>query len=205
MPQHWVRLVTVVAAIVFAVGLAQPATVDARSAAIKQANSTLHLSLPWAKGQAWRITGGPHANDGSGRPWSSLDFNGPNAGGSYRVRAAAAGVVTRPCRNLVQIKHGNGWKTSYYHLAHIKVRAGQHVKRGQVLGFTSTKAGCGGSATGPHVHFGLKHWNHWVDIEGLKIGGWVVRESSQEYVGWMVHSGTWKYAPGSRLRNYGGS
>jgi len=162
------------------------------------------LSLPWAVGQAWRLTGGPHSNSGAGRPWSSLDFAGPTAGRSLRVRAARGGVVLRPCRNLVQIRHSGGWETSYYHLAHITVRAGQHVKRGTPLGWTSTKAGCGGWATGPHVHFALKRYGRYVSIAGTAIGGWYVRAGRSPYLGCLVRRHRTHCAPSGRVKNAGG-
>ena len=161
------------------------------------------FALPWSQGQVWRLTGGPHSNVGYGKPWSSLDFAGPVAGHSYPVRAAAAGTVVRPCANWVQIKHGNGWETSYYHLTHIAVNAGQTVQRGQLLGYTSTHAGCGGSATGPHVHFSIKHNGRYVDIGGMVFGGWTVRDGRSQYLGCLVRGSVKRCAPGGHLYNYG--
>jgi len=162
------------------------------------------LGLPWTDGKAWRLTGGPHNNAGKSKhPWSSLDFNGPASGGSYKVRAARGGIVVRPCANLVQIRHGGGWTTSYYHLKTIQVRAGQSIDRGSLLGYTSTKAGCGGSANGPHVHFSvLKNGSH-VNLNGLSIGGWTVKEGSGQYYGCLVRNGAKKCAPGGSVYNSG--
>ena len=163
------------------------------------------FSLPWSQGQIWRLTGGPHSNVGYGRPWSSLDFAGPIAGHSYPVLAAAAGIVVRPCANWVQIKHINGWETSYYHLVHITVRAGQYVPSGTLLGYTSMQAGCGGSATGPHVHFSIKHNGRYVDIAGIVLGGWTVHDGASQYLGCLVRDGIHRCAPGGHLTNYGPS
>lgn len=206
MPQHRLfRAAALVAALFISVGFVQPVNVEARGASIRAANKVLELSLPWGKGDTWRLTGGPHSNVGRGRPWSSLDFNGPISGRSYAVRAAAGGIVTRPCRNLVQIRHADGWTTSYYHLARIKVRAGQRVATGQLLGYTSTKAGCGGSASGPHLHFALKYGSKFVNLDGLVIGGWTVREGNSQYVGCMVRGGQSRCTPNARLYNFGPS
>lgn len=166
-------------------------------------SSAPRFALPWAQGQAWRFTGGPHSNYGRGRPWSSLDFAGPVAGGAYRVVAAASGTVRRPCPNMVQIRHANGWSTSYYHLKNIRVRSGQKVRRGQVLGVTSTRAGCGGYATGAHAHFTIRRGGDPVNIRGLRIGGWTVREGTSAYVGCLVRDGTRRCTPGGRVRNFG--
>jgi murein DD-endopeptidase MepM/ murein hydrolase activator NlpD len=55
----------------------------------------------------------------------------------------------------VEIDHGNGLMTFYGHLAHIWVDKGQWVSRGQVIGIS----GMTGTATGPHLHFGVYHLN----------------------------------------------
>jgi LasA protease len=188
-----IRLAVVLATLALAVMAVQPLAASSRP----------NFSLPWTDGTSWRVTGGPHSNTGRGKPWSSIDFAGPRAGRSYPVRAAAEGVVTRPCANWVQIKHGNGWVSSYYHLAHIKVREGQRVKRGALLGYTSTRAGCGGSATGPHVHFSIKHNGKYVDIGGFVLGGWTVRDGKSQYTGCLVRGSKQRCAPNGRLYNFG--
>jgi len=162
------------------------------------------LSLPWATGKAWRLTGGPHHFRGGGsRPWSSLDFAGPTPGVSTKVRAARGGVVVRPCANLVQIRHGDGWTTSYYHLKNIAVRAGQSINRGQVIGYTSKRAGCGGYATGKHVHFSLLKSGSYVNIRGHAIGGWTVKEGSSSYKGCLIKGDKKRCAPNGSIYNNG--
>lgn len=162
------------------------------------------LSLPWADGKTWRLTGGPHSNNGSstGR-WSSLDFAGPEPGMSVKVRAARGGIVVRPCANLVQVRHSGGWTTSYYHLKDVAVRAGQSVARGAFLGYTSTAAKCGGRATAPHVHFSLLKNGSYVNIAGHTIGGWTVREGSLSYLGCLVKGDEQRCAPNSSIYNHG--
>jgi murein DD-endopeptidase MepM/ murein hydrolase activator NlpD len=55
----------------------------------------------------------------------------------------------------IEIDHGNGLMTFYGHLSHIWVAKGQYVARGQVIGIS----GMTGTATGPHLHFGVYHMN----------------------------------------------
>jgi murein DD-endopeptidase MepM/ murein hydrolase activator NlpD len=71
------------------------------------------------------------------------------------IRAADAGYVvlagvdTWGYGNQIVIDHGNGFKTRYAHLSRIDVKAGQTVKKNQVIGLM----GSTGHSTGPHLHF----------------------------------------------------
>ena len=55
----------------------------------------------------------------------------------------------------VEINHGNGLLSFYGHMSELNVGKGQHVSRGQVLGIS----GSTGTATGPHLHFGIYRMN----------------------------------------------
>ncbi len=75
------------------------------------------------------------------------------------VRASASGTVVfaaeEPTRfgRQVLIDHGNGWQTSYGHLARITVKKGDVVKAGERIGI----AGDAGQATRPELHFEIRH------------------------------------------------
>ena len=81
------------------------------------------------------------------------------------VMAAADGIVvavghtTSGYGNYVIIAHGGGIATLYGHLLATKVRYGDKVVRGQVIGLE----GSTGFSTGPHVHFELRVDNQVVD------------------------------------------
>jgi len=51
--------------------------------------------------------------------------------------------------NHVVINHGFGYETLYGHMSRFAVTPGEHVKRGQVIGYV----GCTGLCTGDHVHY----------------------------------------------------
>ncbi len=50
---------------------------------------------------------------------------------------------------MISIEHGNGIKTRYGHLSEFKVKVGQRVKRGEIIGLM----GDTGNVTGPHLHY----------------------------------------------------
>jgi murein DD-endopeptidase MepM/ murein hydrolase activator NlpD len=50
---------------------------------------------------------------------------------------------------MVTLDHGYGITTKYGHLSRIAVQQGQHVRRGDILGYV----GSTGRSTGPHLHY----------------------------------------------------
>ncbi|MCX7974577.1 MAG: peptidoglycan DD-metalloendopeptidase family protein [Candidatus Aminicenantes bacterium] len=70
------------------------------------------------------------------------------------VVATADGVVIETKNDriggkTIQISHGGGLSTLFYHLDKILVRPGQKVKRGDIIGLV----GKTGKALGPHLHY----------------------------------------------------
>jgi len=59
--------------------------------------------------------------------------------------------------NYVKIKHDNGYYTLYAHIAYntVKVKAGERVKKGQVLGYMGNT----GYSFGGHLHFEVRDTN----------------------------------------------
>lgn len=73
------------------------------------------------------------------------------------VRATADGEVLKAAfgngyGREVLIDHDNGIQTLYGHLSGFAVTAGEHVSRGQVIGYVGTS----GRSTGPHLHYEVR-------------------------------------------------
>jgi len=83
---------------------------------------------------------------------AGLDFTAPSgtpiyATGDGTVEEASLSDVGYG--NHVVVRHGYGYKTLYGHMLRTKVKTGQAVKRGDVLGWV----GSTGKSTGPHCHY----------------------------------------------------
>ncbi|MBL4877820.1 MAG: M23 family metallopeptidase [Hyphomonas sp.] len=82
---------------------------------------------------------------------TGTDFSAPRG---TPIFAVGAGVVTFSGRNgaygnMVEISHGDGYKTRYAHAHELKVEKGDLVSKGQQI----ATVGSTGRSTGPHLHF----------------------------------------------------
>jgi murein DD-endopeptidase MepM/ murein hydrolase activator NlpD len=92
--------------------------------------------------------------NGEGAFHSGVDISS-NYG--HPIVAPADGVVTFTDNlggygKAVMIDHGNGISTRYGHLSGFAVSSGQHVHRGDVIGYV----GASGRSTGPHLHYEVR-------------------------------------------------
>lgn len=100
-----------------------------------------------ASGYGWRIDPVYHTR----RFHEGMDFTAPIgtdifATGNGTIQSAG---WQQGYGNCVQVNHGYGYLTLYGHMSAIKVRVGQSVKRGDVIGLV----GSTGKSTGPHLHY----------------------------------------------------
>ena len=100
-------------------------------------------------------------NGKTSSPHQGLDFRVPSG---TPVEAMNDGTVllARPLYfegNFVVLDHGQGLLTLYLHLSEFKVKEGDAVKRGQVIGLS----GGTGRATGPHLHVAVRWQGTYLD------------------------------------------
>lgn len=89
---------------------------------------------------------------GTPKMHKGLDFTAPQGTPIYATadgRVSAAGYAEGGYGNHVEINHGYGYETLYGHMVRVKARVGQHVTRGEVIGWV----GSTGKSTGPHCHY----------------------------------------------------
>lgn len=154
------------------------------------------MRLPWALGQSWRLTGGPHES-----ALQAIDV----AGGDGRVLAARGGTFYVMCssqRGWVRVAHDRGYSTDYYHLQGNRTDNGATVAEGEFLGNIGVDVSCGGAANGAHNHFSLRQNAVYVGIASHNFGKWQVYNGAAAYQGYALHGST-RVNVGGALYNYG--
>lgn len=168
------------------------------------------LTLPFARGEVWRFTGGFHGGWGNGSAWAAIDFAPPPQAGPtgacyvamQPALAVADGVIARLAEGLVVLDldddadESSGWTILYLHIdAHDALQTGQAVSAGNILGYPSCS---GGFSTATHLHIARRYNGEWLPAdcnrcpEGRNpppfvMSGWrVVGLSNQLYQGFMV-------------------
>jgi len=91
-----------------------------------------------------------------------LDFTAPKGTPIYVTGdgvVSKAGTEGDGYGNKVVVNHGYGYQTLYAHNSRIAVRAGQKVKRGEVIAYV----GSTGKSTAPHLHYEVKKGDTKID------------------------------------------
>ena len=162
------------------------------------------LRLPWAKGELWYYSGGPHGGWGNGSAWAAVDFIPPGIAGCYEsdywVTAIADGPVIRTdAGTVIQAIAGGdkehvGWTILYLHIASSeRVAAGTRLKTGDRIGHPSCE---GGVSDGTHVHIARLYNGEWIAADGplpMIFSGWQVHLTSM-YDGTLTKGGVTKTA-----------
>jgi len=159
------------------------------------------LQLPFAEGEVWNFTAGPHSAWGDGAAWAALDFAPPGERyGCYEsqdwVQAVADGLVVRSENGMVVLdlnKDGyeqTGWTVLYLHIASKdRVPYGAHLQAGDRIGHPSCE---GGPSSGTHVHIARRYNGEWVPADQdipFNLDGWISHGTGSEYEGQLIRNG----------------
>jgi len=159
------------------------------------------LELPFAAGERWSLSGGPHTSWNAGTPRGALDFSPVTDEAVCAVsrawaRAAAPGVVVRSAHNVLALDldgdgyEGTGWVLIYLHLASIDMApVGKIVELDAPLGHPSCERG---RSTGKHVHLARKYNGEWLAADEplpFVLSRWRAIASERNYQGALVKDG----------------
>lgn len=81
-------------------------------------------------------------------------------------KVTQAGHLSIACGSCVYVNHGNNITSSYSHLSAIKVKAGDEVKPGDIIG----SQGQEGWASGVHLHFSIRVYDVLVNPRIFMVG-----------------------------------
>jgi LasA protease len=156
------------------------------------------MSLPFAAGESWYFTGGPHGGWDSGSAWGALDFAPQDNPGScntsaYWVTAMADGLITRTgIGSVIQDLDNDGyeqtgWVIIYMHVAaENRATPGEYLFRNERVGHPSCE---GGVSNATHVHVARKYNGEWIAADGampFNLDGWVSSGDGIEYNGFLT-------------------
>ena len=156
------------------------------------------LELPFAPGERWSLSGGPHPSWNTGSPRGALDFSPVTGEAVCAVSKAWAtastpGIIARAAYNVVALDmdgdgfEQTGWVLVYVHLAGSElVEEGKTVIQDEPLGHPSCERG---QSTGKHVHIARKYNGEWLSADGplpFVLSGWRVEAGTRNYEGNLV-------------------
>jgi murein DD-endopeptidase MepM/ murein hydrolase activator NlpD len=95
------------------------------------------------------------------RPHNGLDFSAPKGSSVYATGdgKVAYAQTSSSYGNVVYIDHGFRFETRYAHLTSYIVHQGQHVKRGQVIGYVGNT----GLSVADHLHYEVLYKNEFIN------------------------------------------
>ena len=75
--------------------------------------------------------------------------------------------IKKVWKNIIRIRHNNGYKTAYAHLNRYKkgISKGSRVNQGEVIGYVGNT----GRSTGPHLHYEIIYQNKHINPLTLKL------------------------------------
>lgn len=158
------------------------------------------LGLPWADGERWWMTGGPHGGWGEGSAWAALDFvpDGEERGCFVApdwATAVADGVLVAGVEGEIWLdldgdgRRETGPAIQYLHLAaEERLAPGTRVKAGDPIGHPSCE---GGFSEATHLHIARSFDGEWLAAAGaapMILGGWQATGAAAAYDGGLHHA-----------------
>jgi len=156
------------------------------------------LTLPFARGETWSFTGGPHGGWDDGSGWAALDFAPPGepqgcVPADAWALASASGVIARAENGAVILDldgdgyEQTGWVLLYMHMASDgRVQSGSKVEVGDRIGHPSCE---GGVSNASHLHFARRYNGEWIPADGpvpFNLDGWVSSGTGTAYDGFLT-------------------
>ncbi len=157
------------------------------------------MRLPWAEGEIWWLTGGPHGGWANGSAWAALDFvPEEDARGCFVsdrwATAVADGIVIDAGPGQIWLdldfdaRRETGPAVLYLHLSSTDlVTDGTSVRAGDPLGHPSCE---GGESDATHLHLARTYDGEWLAGGGavpFVLDGWRAVGSSAPYDGQLLH------------------
>lgn len=156
------------------------------------------LTLPFARGEAWSFTGGPHGGWDTGSGWAALDFAAPGellgcVPSEAWTLASAPGVIVRADNGAVILDldgdgyEQTGWVLLYMHIGtEGRVQSGSKLEVGARIGHPSCE---GGMSNAAHLHFARRYNGEWIPADGnipFVLDGWVSSGTGNDYDGYLI-------------------
>jgi LysM repeat protein len=182
------------------------------------------MTLPFASGETWFFTGGPHGGWGSGSAWSAVDFAPPDERATdsaacyiseFWATATAPGVIARSDSGSVVLDldgdgdETTGWTVLYLHMAgEGRIAPGTLAQTGDQIGHPSCE---GGFSNATHMHIARRYNGEWIPITcdlcapgqivpPFVMSGWTFYGyTNQEYQGYMLNASERRNAEQGRL------
>ncbi len=158
------------------------------------------LRLPWAEGEAWWYTGGPHGGWAEGSAWAALDFvpdeeaRGCFISDRWATAVANGRLIHGGAGELWLDLDGDGVRQTgpvvlYLHLSSQDIAEDRaQVAAGDRLGHPSCE---GGMSQATHLHLARLYDGEWLAADGRSpfvIGGWRAVAAASPYDGSLVHA-----------------
>jgi LasA protease len=155
------------------------------------------MDLPFAPGDTWSFTGGPHGGWDTGSAWAAVDFAPPSdelgcVPSDVWETAVADGLITRASNGAVIQDLDNdgyeqtGWVVLYMHVeTRDRIQPGAYVSAGERIGHPSCE---GGISNGTHLHLARRYNGEWISADGplpFDLDGWISSGDGVEYDGFF--------------------